>query len=177
MITALVFALAQSNPTVAILPVINRTTEENEKLRGDMVSLVSEFLPKAFSANGFQVIPSESVTLALKQLSLDLEDEELHRREILFKVGEAVKADYLYFTTIESTGFFTDNAGRATLRVWFLDVKNKARILSSKAVLGESKQRVGGSPKSAEVTATARAAEQSLKAITKHFNATYKAPN
>lgn len=173
---ALVFALCQVSPTVAILPIINRTPEENEQVRREMVESVSGFLPKAFEANGFQVVDFKAVDAALKDTGIDLEDEELHRRETFLKIGEAIKVDYVYFSTIESTGFFSANTGRATLRVWFLDVKGKGRILSARAVQGEAKQRLGASPKSSEVTATGRAAEQSLKLILRLMNRSYTAP-
>jgi hypothetical protein len=176
-IVALLFAIAHLSPTVAILPVVNRTPEETESVREDMVSSVSDFLPKAFRANGYEVIEPQSVETALKQTGVDLEDEELHRRETFLKLGEATKADYVYFATIESAGFFSANTGKAILRVWFLDVKNKGRILSARAVEGEARQKIGRSPKSAEVAATARAAEQSLKMILKHFDRNYQAPD
>ena len=176
MVAALVFALTQVSQTVAILPVINRTPEESDQLRSEMVIGVTEFLPKAFKANGFQVVDSQSVDAALKKGGVDLEDEELHRRETFMKIGEALNADYVYFSSIESTGFFSANTGKAVIRVWFLDVKNKGRILSSRAIQGESRQIVGGSPKSAEVTSTVRAGEQSVKLILKQLNRAYQAP-
>lgn len=176
MVAALVFALCQVSPTVAVLPIINRTTEENDQVRRDMVDSVSGFLPKAFKANGFQVVESQSVEAAIKDTGIDLEDEELHRRETFLKVGEAVKADYVYFSTIETTGFFSANTGKAVIRVWFLDVKGKGRILSARAVQGEARQRIGSSPKSAEVAATGGAAEQSVKLIFKQMNRAYADP-
>ena len=176
MVAALVFAFTQVSPTVAILPIINRTPEESDQLRREMVAGVTEFLPKAFKANGFQVVDPQSVDAALKKVGADLEDEELHRRETFMKIGEAVNADYVYFSSIESTGFFSANTGKAVIRVWFLDVKGKGRILSARAVQGESKQRLGASPKSAEVTSTFRAAEQSVKLILKQLNRAYQAP-
>lgn len=176
MVAALVFAFTQVSPTVAILPIINRTPEESDQLRSEMVTGVTEFLPKAFKANGFQVVDPQSVDAALKKVGADLEDEELHRRETFMKIGEAVNADYVYFSSIESTGFFSANTGKAVIRVWFLDVKGKGRILSARAVQGESKQRLGASPKSAEVTSTFRAAEQSVKLILKQLNRAYQAP-
>lgn len=176
MLAAIVFALSQVSPTVAILPIINRTTEENDQVRREMVESVSGFLPKAFKAKGFQVAESEAVVTTLKETGIDLEDEELHRRETFLKIGEAMKADYVYFSTIESTGFFSANTGKAVIRVWFLDVKGKGRILSARAVQGEAKQRIGSSPKSSEVTATGRAAEQSVKLIFKLMNRAYTDP-
>jgi len=175
-VAALVFALTQVSQTVAILPVINRTPEESDQLRSEMVIGVTEFLPKAFKANGFQVVDAQSVDAALKKVGVDLEDEELHRRETFMKLGEALNADYIYFASIESTGFFSANTGKAVIRVWFLGVKGKGRILSARAVQGESKQRLGASPKSAELTSTFRAAEQSVKLILKSFERTYKSP-
>lgn len=176
MVAALVFALCQVSPTVAILPIINRTFEENDQVRREMVESVSGFLPKAFEANGFQVVDIKAVDAALKETGIDLEDEELHRRETFLKIGEAMKADYVYFFTIESTGFFSANTGKAVVRVWFLDVKGKGRILSARAVQGEAKQRIGSSPKSSEVTATGRATEQSVKLIFRLMNRSYTAP-
>lgn len=88
-----------------------------------MVESVSGFLPKAFKANGFQAAQSEAVVTTLKETGIDLEDEELHRRETFLKIGEAMKADYVHLSTIESTGFFSAHTGKLVIRVWFLDVK------------------------------------------------------
>ena len=173
MLVAFAFVLAQALPTVAILPTINRTPEENDQLRREMTVTVSDFLPRAFKANGFQVIEPQAIDASLKQTGLDLDDEEQHRRETFLKIGEAVKADYVYFSSIESTGFFSANTGKAVIRVWFLDVKGKGRILSARAVQGEARQRIGSSPKSSEIAATGRAAEQSVKLILKQMNRAY----
>lgn len=174
---ALYFAtLVSTTPSVAILPVVNRTPEVNEGFRKEMVDSVSGYLPKGFAANGFHVLDTESIVAAVKQAEVDLEDEEEYRRETFLRIGEAAGADFVYFATVETTGFFSANTGITTLRVWFLGVPDRTRILSSRAVEGESKQRIGSGARSTEIVAGARAAEQSLKLILKSFNREYKTP-
>lgn len=150
-------------PTVAVLPIINRSPEKDPHFRQEMIKSASEFLPKGFLANGFQPLSPEVVAGAITKAQADLTDEESYRRETFLKIGEAAGADFVYFATIEENGYFSANTGRVTLRVWFLGVKDKARILSARSVAGESKARVGGGPMHAQVVAASRAAEESLQ--------------
>lgn len=167
-----------SAPTVAILPVINRSPEKNEQYRQEMVKSAADFLPRGFTANGYTPLAQEAVESALTKTQVDLTDEECYRRETFLKVGEAAEADYVYFATIEENGYFSANTGRVTLKVWFLDVKSKGRIVSARSVAGESKARVGGGPMRTQVVAASRAAEDSLELALKTLGKPYvKPPN
>lgn len=150
-------------PTVAILPVINRSPEKDDHFRQEMIKSAGDFLPKGFVANGFQPLTQEAVSSAIMKAHADLTDEESYRRETFLKIGEAAGADFVYFATIEENGYFSANTGRVTLKVWFLGVKDRSRILSARSVAGESKARVGGGPKRAQVVAASRATEESLQ--------------
>ncbi|MEA2552383.1 MAG: hypothetical protein QOJ65_559 [Fimbriimonadaceae bacterium] len=173
---ALVVAALAVMPRIAVLPVINCSDEPSGEFRQQMAESAATFLPRGFAANGFVVVPKEETEAAITAAKVDLTDEETYRRETFLKVGQASHADYVYFATIESNSFLSANTGRVTICVWFLGVGDGRRILSSRRVRGQSKERLGGGPMRTQVVAAARAAEESVKLIVAALGATYQAP-
>lgn len=131
--------------TVALLPVIDKTGEKLAERRKLQADTGTKNLIELFARRGFQLAKPEAVTKAISDLKINLDDEEDYRRATFYQVGKAVKADLVVFVVIQETREDTktslfkgsEKQGRATVKMWFLDVKRETPILS--AVVKEGK--------------------------------------
>lgn len=137
---AAVKTYAPRQTRVALLPVINASGEKDPKQRGDQSKKGSEELLKQFRQRGFDVLEAATVQKAIGDLEIDLSDEEMHNRATLYKIGEAVGADLIAFAVITNVDQqriktpLTDDQqleGRANIKIWVLDVKEKRAIMSA----------------------------------------------
>ena len=130
--------------TVAILPVIDKTGVKMEKQRIAQIENGKKTLAEQFSRHGFKLVDDSAVARAVADLKINLDDEEEHRRETVYKIGRAVNADLVVFLVVTETrqqlkrSFFSEEKeGLAKIKIWFLDVKRESPILS--AVVKEGK--------------------------------------
>ena len=130
---------------VALLPVVNRSGEKDEKQRDLQRAAGDEALKKEFEARGFTIVDTATIQKALAELKVDIEDEEQWRRENLFKVGREVGADYVIFAAIMHVEqhlrvnlLTSSREGKAQVKFWLLDVKNEKPMLSSAVREGKS---------------------------------------
>ena len=133
--------------TVALLPLIDRSGEKDAQ-RKDQAGFARTELEKQFKGRGFKIVDDVTVAAAMKDLKIDLQDEEDYRRDNFFKVGHALHANLIVAVeTVESTnkihnGMFTvTREGLVKTKTWFLDVDNEKPILSAYSYIGKS---IGG---------------------------------
>lgn len=163
---------AAPSRSLALLPVIHASGEKWQELKESQIKKIEEYARQEFPKRGIAVVPSETVEGALKELNLDMTDEENHRRGPLFDVGRKLGVDYVLFTVVTETSqkqqerlFYKDIEGQATLKTWLLDVKAEKPILSGAVKVGRSGgNRVGdGKGSSRQIQAAANALRDSLK--------------
>jgi hypothetical protein len=131
--------------TVAILPVIDRSGEKAENRRKQQAGNGYRNLIEIFYERGFKVADKGAVEKAIADAGMDLTDEEDYRRDNFYKVGETVGADLAIFAFIMHTREDTkrnlfsngEKQGRASVKMWLVDVKQKKPIFS--AVVKEGK--------------------------------------
>lgn len=126
--------------SIAILPVINATGEKWLELKEKLTERVSNQLFKAFADRAFSIAPTSDVQSALESSKIDLSDEEYHRREPLYSLGEALNVDYVVFFVITHNTqrtrhnvFVTTPEGEVTVKYWLLDCRKREPIASAKS--------------------------------------------
>ena len=131
---------------VALIPVLNISGETWEEAKSKQSDRGNEELRALFNERSFQVIERPQVEAALKKLNVDLTDEEQHRREVFYQVGEEVKADLIAFVLITDVDqrkvakfLVTSTEGKAKMKAWLLDVRSKKPVFSAKTFEGTSK--------------------------------------
>lgn len=149
--------LSPAPPTVALVPTINLSGERWESLRAKQQEKIDGYTLRMFTRRGFQVISALETGRAARSLGLDFTDEEQLIRANMFRLGEAVGADYILVTAIVSTdrdekvtgsdrdgNMSTEPSGRTDVKVWLLDVKGKEPIVPGRVFTGTSGgQRLG----------------------------------
>jgi len=130
---------------VALLPVLNRSGEKWQELKDKQVTRAQQELTWEFQERGFAVIPTEAVTGAVKELGINLDDEEEYKRETLYKVGKKVGADLVAFVIITDTSqkvvsrvFVVQKHGIAKIKAWLVDAKAESPIFSAKVLEARS---------------------------------------
>jgi ABC-type phosphate/phosphonate transport system substrate-binding protein len=130
---------------VALLPVINRTGERWEELKQRQNDRGNSFLSEEFGKRGFNLISYDAIFRAMAKLEIDMSDEEYHRRETLYQLGEELQADLIMLVVITDTSqhYYEQMLGNrrqgiAKMKVWLLDVPRREAIYSAKQVSGES---------------------------------------
>ena len=107
---------------VALIPVLNISGETWEEAKSKQSDRGNEELRALFTERSFQVIERPQVEAALKKLNVDLTDEEQHRREVFYQVGEEVKADLIAFVLI------TDVDQRKVAKFLVTSTEGKAKM-------------------------------------------------
>jgi hypothetical protein len=114
--------------TVAILPVIDASGERWKKQSSLIKEGCSQKAIEEFTSHGFNVVPADAVAKAIGDLNVDLTDEEQQKRDTLYKVGKALKADLIMFVVIAETQqkevdrfLWTSRHGSAKVKVWLLN--------------------------------------------------------
>jgi hypothetical protein len=143
---AKVSLLASAPQTVAIIPVLNssgETWEEGKKLQ---TSRAEEEIRALFTERGFNLVDSAAVRKAIDDLKVDFSDEEQQKRDVLYKVGDAVSADLVVFVVITDVDqrkvakfLVTSTEGKAKMKAWLLGVKDRKAFMSAKVFEGSSK--------------------------------------
>ncbi len=131
---------------IALIPVVNLSGETNtsgkekQKARGD------EELHALFTERDFAVLPDDQVKAAMDELHIDLTDEEQQKRETLYKIGKKTGADLVVFAAITDVDqrrvakvFVSSTEGYAKMKLWIVDAKQEAPIISGKSIQGSSK--------------------------------------
>ncbi|MFN3729052.1 MAG: hypothetical protein ACK4XJ_05005 [Fimbriimonadaceae bacterium] len=126
--------------TVVALPVVNQTGEKWVEHRTRLEERLNRGVKQAFESRGFTLVDAAMVNQTLNELRVDLTDEEFHRRDPLYSIGEKCKADYIILLVLTENGqnvrnnfFVSTHEGYVTVKVWLLDVKKKEPILSAKS--------------------------------------------
>jgi hypothetical protein len=133
-----------SATTIAVLPVIDLTGEKDDQKR-DQINGVTREATDQLRQRGFQLSDSEAVKKAIAELKFDFNDEEFHRRDNILKVGEAVKADYVFFIVIvqsyakdRRTAFANHVEGLGKTKSWLLSTSDGKPVLSAYVWEGKS---------------------------------------
>lgn len=172
---ASVMLAQQPSPSIALLPVVNRSPEKDQLFRREIEDAITERSNSVFIENGWKVMPKSELENAIKSSGIDLNDEEQHNRASLFKIGESAKTDYVFFIVIEANGYFNSNEARTYIRVWWLDCRSKSRIHSAQAFMGQSGGvRVGSGPRTKTVQAASNAVRDAVAAGFKSLDLPFK---
>lgn len=172
-------AQSQNLPTVAFIPGLNLSGEKNKDLMARQSEKVSAFLTREFSKRKYQVVAESTVLVAIKNLKIDLTDEEEYRKANFFAIAKEVKADYFYVPVIvnseqkqQDRNLYTDTEGRTDVKTWFLDVKEEKAVFSGKLFVGRSGgMRIVLRPSDRQVQAAENAVSESLKEVWKSLGA------
>jgi hypothetical protein len=165
------FGLA-NQPSVAILPVQNTTGEKWAELKKGLTERVQAQLLKEFTGRGFAVKGPLETKSVLDALEIDLEDEENHRREVFFNVGEKAATDYVVFFVIThntqrtKTNLFSSvPEGEVTVKYWVMDTKQRKPILSAKSETAKARPHsaLGAKGSDQQLTAADRVVTAALK--------------
>ena len=127
--------------TIAIMPVVDRSGEKVVERRKRQEETGYYNACELFVEHGFKLADPDAVVKAIKDLDLDLQDEESYRRENFYKVAGATNADLVLFVEVMSTGedrkkrgIFSDKEeiqGKAEVKIWLLDARRKKAIFSA----------------------------------------------
>ena len=141
--TSIKYAL--DSTTVAIVPLINASGEKDSNFKARQIESGLNYLTKAFTDRGFKLTEQTAIAKAIGDLKIDLNDEENHNKATLYKLGKEVNADLIVFAVItsieqhmENKVFVVTKEGRATVKMWLLDVKNETPLLSAVTKQGKS---------------------------------------
>lgn len=185
---ALLFALSVASqnlaqdpaPSITVLPVIITSGEKWEELRNNLTKRTSEQLYKVFKDRGFGIADEKAVGAKLTELKIDLTDEENHRKDNLFKVGEAMGTDFVVFFVITNntqrakTNVFTQvREGEVTAKYWLLDVKKREAVYSAKSETAKARPNadfgIGTKGSDQQLTAADRVVPAALKEFLKKY--------
>ncbi len=130
---------APNATTVAILPVVNKTGLSDDDEMGNLTKAVSTEIEHQLAGRGFKVITGKPIKDATTRLSIDLKDEEQHKRSLLRSVGREVGADMLAFVVITDVDSKTEGglgistaSANAKIKCWLLDVGSERSLMSAK---------------------------------------------
>lgn len=134
-----------SAPSIAIVGVLNSSGEKWEDLKQKQVKAVMDYLHMEFQKRGFNITPGHTVTQCLTDMKLDMNDEENHRRPVLYEIGRKLDVDFVLFGVIASTRqhernrfLYTDIEGETQAKIWLLDVRHELPVVSAKTFTGRS---------------------------------------
>lgn len=134
-----------SAPSIAIVGVLNLSGEKWEELKKKQVRAVIDYLHTEFQKRGFSITPGHTVTQCLTDMKLDMNDEENHRRSVLYEIGRRLDVDFVLFGVIVSTRqhertrfLYTDIEGETQAKIWLLDVRHELPVVNAKTVTGRS---------------------------------------
>lgn len=168
-------ALAQS-PKVLLLPVQNTTGEKWEELRTKLNERVSNQLQKAFGERGFTTLSGEPVQKAIEDEKIDFTDEENHRKDLMYRVGDRLQADYVVFVVITHNGqktrenlFSTVKEGEVTIKYWLLDAKKREAIASAKSETAKARPAAFGKGSDQQLTAADRVVVAAFRPFLEKF--------
>ncbi len=140
----------QINPSttkVLFLPSLNTSGDKYKKMVEGQIKEADDTLRRLFGERGFVLATEEDGRTALTKSGIDFTDEENHRKDILYKIGEEAGTDLIVFTIITRTWqkttqdlFFDKLEGFATMKTWVLDVKNKKPLVSGTTIEGVSRR-------------------------------------
>lgn len=158
------------NTVVCVLPVINKSGEKSAKQNADQAIKAHDRIVALFKERGFIVSPEAAGTDAIKRLDVDIQDEENYNRATLYKIGAEAKADLMVFAVITNVEQAIERRwtgerkqGRATVKMWLLDVKEKKAILSAVSKEASAEGIVGWQKGSKQIRdAASRAAGNAL---------------
>ncbi len=126
-------------PSVAIVPVVNVSSEKWAELKTAVTERAQTTLEEQLSYRKVKVTPKLEVEAACKELQLDFSDEEFWTRANLSSVGQKVGADYVAFVVVlrqqqrVKTNFFTSAPeGEVEIKFWVLNIKENKPIFSAK---------------------------------------------
>lgn len=138
-------------PSIAIIGVLNLSGEKWEELKKKQVTAVTDYLHAEFRKRGFRITPSHVVSQCLADMKLDVNDEENHRRSVLYEIGRQLDVDFVLFGVIISTRqhersrfLYTDVEGETQAKIWLLDVRRETSIVSGRTFTGRSGGYRGG---------------------------------
>ena len=130
---------APQQTRVAILPVINQGGEKDAKQRAEQTKRGGEELIHQFKSRGFRLVDEADIVQVCQDKDIDLQDEEQHKRATYYQIGQAVDADLVVFAVIThvdqrrvlaNTSGSQKLEGRASVKIWLLDVKRERPILN-----------------------------------------------
>jgi hypothetical protein len=132
-----------SATTVVLIPVVDRSGEK-DKQRKDQADAAQKEMQKQFKDRGFKIADEAAVAAAIKDLKIDLNDEEDYRRENFFRIGHALHANLIVAVEVVDAvnkvvnGFFVTREGLVKTKTWLLDVDKETSILSAYSHVGKS---------------------------------------
>lgn len=140
---ASVYVTAQTS--VAIIPIVNLSGEKWVELKQRQCDRGDQFLKEEFGIRGFQIVPQDQVTAAIAEIKFDPADEEQYRKQTFYDLGMKVNADLIIFVVITDTSqrliqqfLAAKREGMAKMKIWLVEPKKEAPILSGFAVEGKS---------------------------------------
>lgn len=129
----------QSPPSVAILPVVNVSSEKWDELKTAVTERAQNTLEEQLGYRKVRIIPKPEVEAAISTLKLDFSDEEFWTRANISSVAKSVSADYAVFVVVlrqqqrVKTNFFTSAPeGEVEIKFWALNVNGEKPIASAK---------------------------------------------
>lgn len=165
---------ALKGESIAILPIINLTGEKWEELREKLEDRLTKKLNEVFEERGFNVVKRFVVESAIDELKIDLTDEENHRKDILYSIGEKSTARLAVFVVLTNNtqrtknNFFTSTPeGEVTVKYWLVDCKSKTSIFSAKSETAKARPKVIAGAKGSDQQLTA--ADRVIPAAFKDF--------
>lgn len=134
---------------VALLPIINVTGEKWEEHRKNLESRLTKKLNEVFEERAFQIVKSFEIEKVISDNKIDLLDEENHRKDVLYSIGEKVQARLVAFVVLTDnsqrtkTNFFTSTPeGEVTIKYWLVDSQTKTSIFSAKSETAKARPKV-----------------------------------
>jgi len=146
MVLASSWALAQnSQPSIALLPAQNLSSEKWEELKTNQVKKIAEYLNETFTQRGFTIARGDDMTKLMADMKLDFSDEEQPKRAPLLELGKKLHVDYVLYEQVMSTEqkqqdrfLYKDIEGTCEVKMWLIDVKTEKAVLSAKSFVGRS---------------------------------------
>lgn len=172
--------------TVAILPVVDRTGEKVIERRKRQEWTGYYNIAELFHERNFKLASPLAVKKAITDQNLDLQDEEAYRRDNFYKIADAVHADLVVFVAVmesredrKRTGIFGNDKnaeiqGRATVKTWLLDAKQRKAIISAVQNEGKAAGVKVGFDTNAGTRRRANAVGNAIKEQLEDFFAPYK---
>lgn len=171
--------VAPTGPRVAMIPTLNLSGESWNDLMTRQNERINSYLSSEFTKRRFRLVDSADLADAVREMKLDLRDEENHRRAVLLDLARKVEADYIYFNVVTFTDQkthdrdnYTDREGRTDVKIWFLETKTERAIYSGRTFVGRSGgMRVTLRPSDRQLQAGVNAVRDAIQPFFKEFAA------
>lgn len=167
--------------TVALLPTVNASGEKWAELRNRQCKTIDEWALKHFALAGYSPLQPPRTRDAIRELGLDMSDEDNWRKSVVREIGQRAGADYVLFCAITFTEqkeqrrvWYKDKEGRTDVRVWLIEVSSGTALLTGKTHTGRS----GGNRITFDNKGSDRqiqAAANAVRDATRDFLAPYRA--